>query len=230
MLGGFSGAPRAWSCLERCAGLSGPVCWPAGYRLARNYELKERFLPARACCAPELSTVFKSTCWTALLSLRGVARHGRSEIPRSPVGDRGGAAGPPVGRGSSGPRRRAPGGAGAHLHLLHAGDGEAGRPLGADGVLRTLASPAAGLPVATPPPPLSTSLLLTVQACPSVPSTCCRCPHCRQFAPEYEKVAAYFALRGEAEPVVMVARIDCANYVGCRGGIDHAVRRRGAAG
>ncbi|KAI7845151.1 hypothetical protein COHA_001196 [Chlorella ohadii] len=38
------------------------------------------------------------------------------------------------------------------------------------------------------------------------------CPACQRFQPEYEKVAAFFAARGEAEPVVTVARLDCANF------------------
>jgi hypothetical protein len=43
--------------------------------------------------------------------------------------------------------------------------------------------------------------------------TLCRCPACQRFQPEYEKVAAFFAERGEKEPVVTVARLDCANFV-----------------
>lgn len=39
------------------------------------------------------------------------------------------------------------------------------------------------------------------------------CPHCQHFAPEYEKAAAFFGARGEQEPVVKVARLDCANFV-----------------
>ncbi|PRW57447.1 Sulfhydryl oxidase 1 [Chlorella sorokiniana] len=38
------------------------------------------------------------------------------------------------------------------------------------------------------------------------------CPACQRFQPEYEKVAAFFAARGEAEPVVTVSRLDCANF------------------
>ncbi|KAL4452309.1 hypothetical protein ABPG75_007971 [Micractinium tetrahymenae] len=38
------------------------------------------------------------------------------------------------------------------------------------------------------------------------------CPHCQHFKPEYEKVAAYFHERGEQEPVVQVARLDCAEF------------------
>ncbi len=40
-----------------------------------------------------------------------------------------------------------------------------------------------------------------------------RCPHCQHFKPEYEKVAAFFYERGEQEPVVQVARLDCAEFV-----------------
>lgn len=40
-----------------------------------------------------------------------------------------------------------------------------------------------------------------------------RCPHCQHFQPEYEKVAAFFHERGEQEPVVQVARLDCAEFV-----------------
>lgn len=43
--------------------------------------------------------------------------------------------------------------------------------------------------------------------------TFARCPACQRFQPEYEKVAAFFAARGEAEPVITVARLDCANFV-----------------
>eukprot|EP00887_Chlorella_sp_A99_P002629 scaffold6.g2629.t1 len=38
------------------------------------------------------------------------------------------------------------------------------------------------------------------------------CPTCRHFQPEYEKIAAYFHGRGELEPRVSVARLDCADY------------------
>ncbi|KAL4441288.1 hypothetical protein ABPG77_011525 [Micractinium sp. CCAP 211/92] len=38
------------------------------------------------------------------------------------------------------------------------------------------------------------------------------CPHCQHFKPEYEKVAAFFYERGEQEPVVQVARLDCAEF------------------
>lgn len=38
------------------------------------------------------------------------------------------------------------------------------------------------------------------------------CPACQHFQPEYEKVAAYFAERGEQEPVVTVVRVDCADH------------------
>ncbi|KAL4857301.1 Sulfhydryl oxidase 1 [Chlorella vulgaris] len=38
------------------------------------------------------------------------------------------------------------------------------------------------------------------------------CPACKRFQPEYEKVAAFFAERGEKEPVVTVARLDCADH------------------
>ena len=41
----------------------------------------------------------------------------------------------------------------------------------------------------------------------------CRCPACQRFQPEYEKLAAFFAQRGEQEPVVTVGRLDCADHV-----------------
>ena len=48
-------------------------------------------------------------------------------------------------------------------------------------------------------------------------SIICRCPVCQRFQPEYEKLAAFFAQRGEQEPVVTVARLDCADHVRAAG-------------
>ena len=44
------------------------------------------------------------------------------------------------------------------------------------------------------------------------------CPHCQRFQPTYEEVATFFAHRAGQEPVVTVARVDCAEYVSAQEG------------
>lgn len=45
-------------------------------------------------------------------------------------------------------------------------------------------------------------------------SQCWKCSGaCRHFQPEYEKIAAFFQQRGELQPKIVVARVDCANEV-----------------
>lgn len=37
--------------------------------------------------------------------------------------------------------------------------------------------------------------------------------HCIHFQPTYERISAFFVSRGELQPKVLVARLDCANHV-----------------
>lgn len=39
------------------------------------------------------------------------------------------------------------------------------------------------------------------------------CPACKRFQPQYEKLAAYFNAEPRVQPIVNVARVDCANEV-----------------
>lgn len=80
---------------------------------------------------------------------------------------------------------------------------------------------AACAPLATPPwgralqqsRPVRHHTTTSPQANPARCPSLRRCPACQRFQPEYEKVAAYFAERGDKEPGVTVARLDCANHV-----------------
>lgn len=44
------------------------------------------------------------------------------------------------------------------------------------------------------------------------------CPACKRFQPDYEKVAGYFNSEPRVEPIVTVARVDCANEVALAAG------------
>lgn len=79
--------------------------------------------------------------------------------------------------------------------------------MGAGRILCPLVSP----PVCPPPAAALPAWRCGSTLRPGAP--CCRCPACQRFQPEYEKVAAYFAERGEQEPVITVARLDCASHV-----------------
>ncbi len=110
----------------------------------------------------------------------------------------------------------------SRCRLVRAHASRTGRlEMGADGVLRALVRLnccAATWPVCTAPtvpPALLCHCLDQRSIAPCSPLWPPRCPACQRFQPEYEKVAAFFAARGEAEPVVTVARLDCANFVRC---------------